>query len=113
VSNVSVADWIVIGEFIAALAALVAFVLFYTLSSHGRALRSPEGRHLLNFRLALIAWMVMGIIHNLIETYPARDIVRVVVIGWFACAAAQGTFLVIRAQQARRRTIAENARSGR
>lgn len=104
-STVSAADWIVIGEFAVALVSLLAFVLFYVVSSHGRAFRSPEGRHLLNFRAALIAWMVMGIVHNLVLTYPGRDAVRVVVIGWAALAAVEGTYLMVRAQLARRRAV--------
>lgn len=99
----SAADWVVIAEFILFLVSLVAFVLFYVVSSHGRAFRSPEGRHLLNFRASLIAWAVMGIVHNLITAYPGRDLVRVAVIGWTALAAIEGTWLMIRAQLARRR----------
>lgn len=103
--NVSAADWVVIAEFVFTLAALLAFVLFYTLSSHGRALHSPEGRHLLNFRAALIAWMIMGIVHNLVTDYAGRDAVRIAVIGWTAFAAAEGTYLMVRAQLARRRQL--------
>lgn len=105
----SAADWVVIAEFVLFLVALVAFVLFYVVSSHGRAFRSPEGRHLLNFRAALIAWAAMGITHNLILAYPGRDAVRVFVVGWVAFAAVEGTYLMVRAQLARRRTL----RSGR
>lgn len=101
--NVNAADWIVIGEFALAMVALVVFVLFYAVSSHGQAVRSPEGRHLLNFRAALIVWMAMGIVHNLITAYPGRDAVRIAVIGWAAFAAVEGTYLMVRAQLARRR----------
>lgn len=99
----SVADWIVIAEFGLALAALVIFVLFYALSSHGEAFKSPEGRHLLNFRAALIAWMALGILNNLFPSYPGRDVARVVIVGWAALAAVEGSTLVIRAQLRRRR----------
>lgn len=101
--GVSAADWVVVAEFALFLAALLAFVLFYAVSSRGRAFRSPEGRHLLNFRAALIAWAVMGIAHNLIAEYPGRDLVRVAVIGWATLAALEGTYLMVRAQLAKRR----------
>jgi hypothetical protein len=103
VGNVSAADWVVIAEFILFLVALVAFVLFYVVSSHGRAFRSPEGRHLLNFRAALIAWAAMGITHNLVPAYVGRDVVRIAILGWVAFAAVEGTYLMVRAQLARRR----------
>ena len=111
-AHVSFASWVVIGEFVVAFVALVVFVLFYTLSSHGRALKSPEGRHMINFRSSLAAWMVMGVVHNLVPDYPGRDLVRVLVIGWAAVAASEGTYLVIRAQRDRRRRSREAARSG-
>ena len=99
----SAADWVIVAEFFVFLAALVVFVLFYVVSSRGRALRSPEGRHMLSFRGALIAWAVMGIVHNLVTHYPGRDAVRIAVLAWVAFAGLEGTYLMIRAQLARRR----------
>ena len=99
----SAADWVVISEFVLFMASLVAFVLFYVVSSRGRALRSPEGRHMISFRGALIAWAVMGIFHNLVTNYPGRDAVRIAVLAWVAFAGLEGTYLMIRAQLARRR----------
>lgn len=97
------ADWIVVVEFLLALAALIVFTIGYISSSHGQALRSPEGRHMINFRGSLAIFMIMAIVHAFIPAYPGRDVVRVVIIGWFAVAAVQGSILMARAQLARRR----------
>lgn len=91
------------GEFAVALVALIYFVIGYVASSRGRALRSPEGRHMLNFRGSLAVFMAMGLVHNLVADYALRDAVRVAVIGWFAYAAVAGDVQMTRAQRERRR----------
>lgn len=101
----SVADTIAVGEYAVAFLALVVFVVAYISTSHGRALRTPEGRHLLLFRGSLAMWMVLGVVHNLVGPYPGREWVRDGVIGVFMLAALGGDRLMLRAQwRARRRT---------
>jgi hypothetical protein len=82
VKHVTIADWIVAGEFFVGLLALVYFVVGYIASSRGRALRSPEGLHMVSFRGSLALFMALGAINNLVEDYPGRDTLRVVIIGW-------------------------------
>lgn len=101
--HVNVADWIVAGEFLLFLTALTVFVAYYTVSSHGQWRRSAEGRHMVQFRSALIAFGIMGVVHALVPAYPGRDVVRVAVIGAAALGAVRGATLVIRAQRAARR----------
>lgn len=96
--HVSVADWVVAVEFMVALLALIYFVIGYIASSAGRALKTPEGRHLVNFRGSLAVFMAMGAVHNLVDDYPGRDAVRIIVIGWFVVATLQGNLLMTRAQ---------------
>lgn len=101
-SLVNVADWLVVAEFSVALLGLIVFVVGYVGSSHGQWARSPEGRHLVNFRSSLAVFMTMAIANNLWPNYPGRDVLRVLVIGWFAGAVLQGTALMLRAQAERR-----------
>ena len=104
----SFADWWVVGAFLVALCSLITFVVFYLVSSHGQALRSAEGRHLVSFRTSLAAFMVMAIVHSFLREYDGRDVVRIVITSSFALAGVQGAVLVVRAQLARRRS-ARNA----
>lgn len=110
VGHVSVVDWVVVVEFLVALIALIFFVIGYVASSRGRALRTPEGRHMVVFRSSLAVFMLMGMVHNLVIRYPGRDVVRVAVVGVFALAAIQGAVLMLRAQ-ARVRRAAQAART--
>jgi len=103
VGHVSVVDWVVVVEFVIALLALIFFVVGYVASSHGRALRTPEGRHMVFFRGSLVAFMAMGIAHNLVADYPGRDVIRVGIVGVFALASIQGGVLMFRAQRRVRR----------
>lgn len=101
-NHVGVADWIVVGEFAIAVGGLVAFVGGYVASSRGGWRFTAEGRHMVNFRGSLAVFMLMGLLHNLFQSYPGRDAVRVAVIGWFALAVLQGCHLLYRAQRRRR-----------
>lgn len=112
VGHVSAVDWVVATEFFVALLALIHFVIGYIVSSRGRALRTPEGRHLVSFRGSLAIFMAMGAVHNLIDPYPGRDAVRVTVIGLFALTAIWGNVLMMRAQHARRTRAAAEGPSG-
>lgn len=106
-----IADWIVVGEFLLALASLIVFTVGYISSTRGQALRSPEGRDMLNFRGSLATFMIMAIVHAFIHEYPGRDLVRILVIGWFALAAVQGSLLLYRAQRDHRRQRSAQQRS--
>lgn len=110
-SLVNVADWLVVAEFAVALLGLIAFVVGYVGSSHGQWARSPEGRHLVNFRSSLAVFMIMAIINSLWHSYPGRDLVRVAIVGWFASAVVQGTWLLYRAQVSRRQAARTASRS--
>lgn len=98
-----ISDWVAVAEYGIAFLALVTFVAGYLASSHGRALRTREGRHLLHFRASLALWMALGVVNNIVGDYPARDWVRNLVIGWFVFAALGGNVLMFRAQAANRR----------
>ena len=111
--HVSTADIVVVVEFLIALFALVFFVVGYVASSRGRALRTPEGRHMVFFRGTLVVFMAMGVGHNLVPTYPGRDLVRMSVVGLFALAAIQGGVLLVRAQRRRIRNESQEATTGR
>lgn len=106
VGHVSIADWAVAAEFFVALLALIFFVVGYIASTRGRALKTPEGRHLITFRSSLAVFMGMGVVHSLVGPYPGRDAVRVIVVGAFALAALGGDILMTRAQLRRRRDAA-------
>lgn len=101
--HVNAADWIVAAEFLLFLAALTVFVVYYTVSSRGQWRRSAEGRHMVQFRSALVVFGVMGVVHAIVPAYPGRDIVRVAVVGAITLGAVRGAVLVIRAQRASRR----------
>lgn len=103
VGHVSAADWIVAGEFLVFLLGLTAFVVYYTVSSRGEWRRSAEGRHMVLFSASLVAFGVMGIVHNLVEAYPGRDVVRVAVVGSAALGGLHRAVLVVRAQRENRR----------
>lgn len=103
VEHVSAADWVVAGEFFVALLALIVFVVGYIASSRGRALRTPEGRHMVTFRGSLAVFMAMGIVHNLIGPYPGQGVVRIVVVGVFTLTTIWGDALMARAQLRLRR----------
>lgn len=94
---------VAVGEYAIAFLALAFFVVGYIASSRGRALRTPEGRHLVHFQGSLAVWMAVGVVHNVVGDYPGRDWVRNAVIGWFMLAAIGGSLLMVRAQRRRRR----------
>lgn len=98
----NIADMIAVGEYAIAFLALVVFVVGYVASTRGRALRTPEGRHMLHFRGSLALWMALGVVNNLAGDYPGRDWIRNAIIGSFMLAALGGDLLMIRAQLARR-----------
>lgn len=94
---------IAVGEYGVAFLALTFFVVAYIGSTRGRALRTPEGRHMLHFWGSLAVWMVLGVVNNVVGEYPGRDWIRNAVIGSFMLAALGGVRLMVRAQLASRR----------
>lgn len=99
----SVADKIAVGLYGVAFLALAFFVIVYIASSRGRALRTPEGRHMVHFRGSLVVWMALGVVNNLVGDYPGRDWIRDAVVASFMLAAIDGGRIMMRAQRRNRR----------
>lgn len=114
--HLGVADWIVIAGFFTALLGLIAWVVFYAVWTHGDWRRTREGRHLMTFRSTLAVFMAMGVVNNLVTSYPGRDIVRSIVVTSFALAVIQGFRTLVLAQregrELRRRTVIALERVG-
>lgn len=100
-------DIIAVVAYTVAFVALVVFVVGYLVTSRGRALRTPEGRHMLHFRGSLALFMLNGAIYNAFGSYPGRAWVRTAIVIWFMASAIGGDWLMLRAQrQARRKAAA-------
>lgn len=106
--HLHVADYFVIGAFAIAFFGLLAWVIIYAVSTRGDWRRTREGRHLMAFRTSLVLFMAMGVVNNVWDDYPGRDVARIAVVTMFACSVLDGLRVLRLAQTERRERAAKH-----
>jgi hypothetical protein len=97
-------------EFVAMFGVWLAVVLTYHFMTKGRWRRTPEGRHVMVFGLCFV-WVTGLILANVVfHNYPGRAVVGLVSYASFILVGFQRLFMIVHAQRARRRELAEAAR---
>jgi hypothetical protein len=99
-----------IAEFIAMFGVWLTVVLTYHIMTGGRWRRTPEGRHVMVFGLCFVWVTGLTLANVLFRNYPGRPVVGLVSYASFILVGLQRLFMIIRAQQKRRRELAEAVR---